>query len=88
MRKFLYVGAALFIMAVLYEVINPQPEMAVPDKLVPIDEPNFWIKQQTGTYKKEIIIIEWLDDPSEAWHNADECGDSDDPEIYNDVHED
>lgn len=88
MRIILGVMAILFIIAVIATVLDPPSKPAPAMKLNPVDEPNYWISKQDGIPIRKITITRYIDDPSEAWHNADEVGDSDDPEIYNDVHED
>lgn len=79
--------ALFFVVAVVVTVLTPVP--AVPEEdpvLLPPEEVPFWFQYQTKP-QPTIDSNYWLDDPSEAWHEADEQDDSDDPEIYNDKYD-
>lgn len=85
-RNYIKLMIALFILAVIWNLIFPTKDDFKIVEPHPVDKPNYWLQYQTNVEPSPIIIYP-LDDPSEAWHEADEKGDSDDPEIYNDVYE-
>jgi hypothetical protein len=81
----------LLLLGIIYEIIFPQKPLETDVTLHPEPYHNFWLDAQkehhagkSNTYK---VSSDSLDDPSEAWHEADEAGDSDDPEIYNDIYD-
>jgi hypothetical protein len=83
--------ALLAILAILYELLFPSKEPEEPPPLPSRPYHNFWLDAQQEKDRKRVDTFrvegDYLDDPSEAWHEADEAGDSDDPEIYNDVYD-
>lgn len=72
--------------AIFWVIIFPEDELPSYPDIVPTERPNYWLQHQTGT-RFTIQSRKPLDDPSEAWHEADYYDDSDDSELYNDIYD-
>lgn len=76
----------LFVVAVISTVLTPRTPPYKVEKVPPTEVKGYWQKFQT-TPQPRVGRNYWLDNPTEAWHEADENDDSDDPELYNDKYD-
>lgn len=87
MRKIVLFISLLFLIAGIYELIHPTKVEYQPPELTPVFEENFWIEAQKGDSRRPVSSKYYLDNPTEAWHEAEANDDADDPEIYNNVYD-